>query len=140
MGKGLKAIKKAENAMAVEDGSGADLKKAKNANKVKLLTKLRAKRIQKQAKKVKPSKAARRGQPTAMEIERRKQEARRVRTQIKKRLRNKKKIKLEPQLLKDFNERFETESKKFLDSSSLSKGQKKRLKRKVIKIDQISEN
>lgn len=75
--------------------------------------------------------AARRGQPTKLELQQRKNEADKKREAIRLRIKNKNKIKHNPSLLKDFNERFETESKRILGTKKYSHGQKKRLKRKV---------
>jgi hypothetical protein len=46
-------------------------------------------------------------------------------------IKNKNKVKHTPGLLKDFNDRFETESKKILTTGIHSHNQKKRLKKKV---------
>ena len=83
-------------------------------------------------KKLGQGKAARRGQPTKQEVESRNSTADKKREAIRLRLKNKNKIKHNPGLLKDFNERFETESKRMLSTGKHSHNQKKRLKRKVI--------
>lgn len=51
--------------------------------------------------------------------------------EIKNRLKNKKSIKLDPTVLKNYNEKFETESRKVLDAGKLAAGKRKRLKKKA---------
>jgi len=90
-------------------------------------SKIRSKKI----KKLGEGKSARRGQPSNFELSERKSQENKKREAIRLRLKNKNKIKHNPTLLKDFNERFETESRKILTEGKHSHGQKKRLKRKV---------
>jgi hypothetical protein len=97
----------------------------KKAQKPK--AKIRSKKI----KKMGEGKAARRGQPTKEMLDERKEQDTKKREAIRLRIKNKNKIKHNPSLLKDFNERFETESKRILGTKKHSHGQKKRLKRKV---------
>jgi hypothetical protein len=66
--------------------------------------------------------AARRGQPTREEVAQRKNQQDKVREAIRLRLKNKNKVKHNPTLLKDFNERFETESKRILTTGKHSHG------------------
>ena len=59
----------------------------------------------------------------------------RKRAEIKARLRNKKEVKLEPTLLKSYQEKFETESKKLLGEKKLAPGKRKRLKKRASRPD-----
>ena len=55
----------------------------------------------------------------------------RKRAEIKARLKNKKEVKLEPTLLKSYQDKFETESKKLLGEKKLAPGKRKRLKKRA---------
>jgi hypothetical protein len=79
-------------------------------------TAIRTKKI----KKLGEGKAARRGQPTKQELVQRKELDAKKREAIRLRIKNKNKIKHNPGLLKDFNERFETESRKILTTGNHS--------------------
>ena len=84
-----------------------------------------------QTKRIRKTEKLKRGQPTAEVLEQRKQTADKKREAIWLHIKNKNKVKHTPGLLKDFNDRFETESKKILTTGIHSHNQKKRLKKKV---------
>lgn len=119
MGKGFDSNKQ----MAIE---GSKTKDKRKQNLIDLKSK-KIKKLKKAAQIVKKS------QGMLIEDEKSKKSGSKISKAeiIKKLLQKKKKIKANPQLFRDFNNKVEKESQNLLLSGKLSKGQKKRLKRKV---------
>jgi hypothetical protein len=124
MGKGTKNLQKTK----VEGGMDEENTRSARLNRIK------RKVIQKKGKKNITGNFQKKkiNAVMGMDLENKKDHKKMKAQQIRLKIKTKKEVKSDPQMLKSFNERFETESRKFLDSKKFSKGQKKRLKRKVI--------